>query len=134
MSDRESNNDVESSDESSSSGWQSDNIDKNGKAGAEENLATNAADEDDDDNESDYSDSDELEQMEQGERAKWDEESVQPLCLAFDNISYTVKVSAGGGIKGCCGRIKDKKNPFKKVNKEVLHPMSGHFLYVSFHY
>jgi len=137
MADRERGNaiDGESFDERASTtpyGWQSDNMDKKKiQDGAEENVAANAADEDEDgDCESDSGEDELLEAMEEGEGAKWGENSVQPLCLAFENISYTVKVSEGGGIKGCCGRITKKENPFKKVNKVVLCPMSGHFLYV----
>ena len=71
---------------------------------------------------------DQLDQMEEGESDELWKESVQPLCMAFDNIRYSVKVPAARSIKERIGRIRERKNPFKKVDKEILHPMSGHFL------
>jgi len=49
--------------------------------------------------------------------------TVQPVCLTFDNLRYSV-FTRPGLIKG----LKERRNPFKKEEKVILQEMSGHFL------
>jgi len=64
----------------------------------------------------------------EGSEVMWTEE-IHPVTLAFEDVSFTVKQFEG--IKG----IKKGKNPLTRNKREILHPMSGHFVYAfSFFY
>jgi len=104
--------DREASSSSTSSSSEEDNL--------EENNTT--------DTKSSGKEKDQLDQMEEGESDELWKDAVQPLCMAFDSIRYSVKVPAAGSLRERIGRIRERKNPFKKIDKEILHPMSGHFL------
>jgi hypothetical protein len=55
---------------------------------------------------------------------------VPPVCLSFNDLSYSVRIKKGpfaDGIKGLGPKLKSCRL-WTKESKEILKPMSGHFL------
>eukprot|EP01087_Luapelamoeba_hula_P017490 TRINITY_DN551_c0_g1_i1.p1 TRINITY_DN551_c0_g1~~TRINITY_DN551_c0_g1_i1.p1 ORF type:complete len:671 (+),score=117.28 TRINITY_DN551_c0_g1_i1:236-2248(+) len=77
---------------------------------------------DEDDMEKGINDPSPLAESDQDDQVQLDPK-INPVLLTFENMSYTVQ----GGFAGPKALFK-RQNPFAKPKKEILHPMTGHFL------